>query len=231
MAYRPKIKNADGALTDLPIEAETAVKLKSARTIGLSGVSATAKSFDGSGNITIPITGIPASLITGEVVAKSAEKALKEADGTYTELAVDENGYVKAGDRVILSKTPFYVSTIGTSSDGYAILSGDNFPTVGKTYEVVYQDNGVNQSFKIKFPAKGNTTYVTLCFSLMFNVAKSDLDVAINTSSSKTYKYILWDIDHTNKKVKQTKVAAGQCAATTVYFKGIYELHEEYGKA
>ena len=33
MAYRPKIKNANGTLTDLPLEAETAVKLKTARTI------------------------------------------------------------------------------------------------------------------------------------------------------------------------------------------------------
>ena len=53
MAYRPKIKNANGTLTDLPLEAETSVKLKTARTIGLSGVTATAKSFDGSGNVTI----------------------------------------------------------------------------------------------------------------------------------------------------------------------------------
>lgn len=65
MAYRPKIKSANGTLTDLPLEAETAVKLKTARTIGLSGVSCTAKSFDGTSGITIPITGVPASLLTG----------------------------------------------------------------------------------------------------------------------------------------------------------------------
>lgn len=144
MAYRPKIKNANGTLTDLPLEAETAVKLKTARTIGLSGVSATAKSFDGTGNVTIPITGIPASLITGELVAKSAEKALKEADGTYTALAVDSNGYIKAGDRIVLSKTPLAITTIGTSYADYTILSGDTFPTAGKSYEVIYQDSKRN---------------------------------------------------------------------------------------
>lgn len=231
MPYRPKIKNTNGTLTDLPIEAETAVKLKNARTIGLSGVTATAKSFDGSGNITIPITGVPASLITGELVAKSAEKALKEADGTYTAFMVDENGYIKASNRIVLSKTPLYIATIGTATADYTILSGNTFPTPGKTYEVIYQDNGINQSFKIKFPSKGNTSYVSMCFSLMFNVSKSDYDVTINTSSSKTYKYISWKIDHTNKTVKQTKTSGGQCAATNPYFKGIYELHEEYGKA
>lgn len=71
MAYRPNIKNADGTLTDLPLAAETAVdsinatKLKTARTIGLSGVSANAQSFDGTSAVTIPITSIPAALLTG----------------------------------------------------------------------------------------------------------------------------------------------------------------------
>ena len=67
MPYRPKIKNADGSLKDLPIEAETSVKLKTGRSIGLSGVTATAKSFDGSGNITIPVTAVPVSLLTGSM--------------------------------------------------------------------------------------------------------------------------------------------------------------------
>lgn len=67
MAYRPKIKNSDGSLTDLPLEAETAVKLKTSRSIGLSGVTATAKFFDGTGAVTIPVTGVPTSLLTGTV--------------------------------------------------------------------------------------------------------------------------------------------------------------------
>ena len=229
MPYRPKIKNPDGTLTDLPLEAETAVKLTTARTIGLSGVSATAQSFNGSSNIVIPVTGVPANLIKGDLHAITAEKALKEQDGTYTQFAVDSNNYIKAGTRIVLSKTPFYIATVGTASTDYTILSGNTFPTPGKSYEVIYQDNGIDMSFKIKFPPKGNTSYVDLRFSLILNVAKSGLDVTINTASEKTYKYIYWKIDHTNKKVMQTKMSAGQCAATTVYFKGIYELHEEYG--
>ncbi|MBR0189456.1 MAG: hypothetical protein IJQ23_03615 [Clostridia bacterium] len=67
MPYRPNYRDSNGNLVDLPIEAETAVKLKTARTIGLSGVTATAKSFNGTGNITIPITSIPGSLLTGTV--------------------------------------------------------------------------------------------------------------------------------------------------------------------
>lgn len=61
MAYRPNIKNSDGTLTELPLAAETAVdsinatKLKTARNIGLSGVTATAQFFNGTADITILI--------------------------------------------------------------------------------------------------------------------------------------------------------------------------------
>lgn len=65
MAFRPKIKNSNGTLTDLPIAAETAVKLKTSRSIGLSGVTATSRSFDGTSAITIPTTAVPGSLLTG----------------------------------------------------------------------------------------------------------------------------------------------------------------------
>ena len=65
MPYRPKIKNSDGTLTDLPLESETAVKLKTSRSIGLSGVTATAQSFNGTSAITIPVTAVPATLLTG----------------------------------------------------------------------------------------------------------------------------------------------------------------------
>lgn len=53
--------------------ASTATKLQTARTIGLSGVTATAKSFDGSANITIPITAIPATLLTNKTAIKASE--------------------------------------------------------------------------------------------------------------------------------------------------------------
>jgi hypothetical protein len=43
----------------------SATKWTSVRTITLSGVTATTQNIDGSGNITIPITAVPASLLTG----------------------------------------------------------------------------------------------------------------------------------------------------------------------
>lgn len=60
----------NGALSG---NATTATTLQTARTIGLSGVTATAQSFNGSANITIPITAVPASLLTGKSAIKASE--------------------------------------------------------------------------------------------------------------------------------------------------------------
>lgn len=95
MAYRPKIKKSDGTLEDLPIEAEQSVKLKTARTIGLSGVTSTPQSFDGTGNVTIPITEVPADIVTGlhavatsgsynDLTNKPTISSFSMSRGTYT---------------------------------------------------------------------------------------------------------------------------------------------------
>lgn len=47
--------------------AASATKLQTARTIGLSGVTATPQSFNGEANITIPITAVPTTLLTGDI--------------------------------------------------------------------------------------------------------------------------------------------------------------------
>ena len=51
--------------TSVSGNAGTATKLKTPVNIGLSGVTATAQQFDGSKDINIPITAVPASIITG----------------------------------------------------------------------------------------------------------------------------------------------------------------------
>ena len=58
----------------------SATKLATARTIGVSGVTGTAQSFNGTKNIVIPITAVPASLITGTVA--SATKATQDGNGS-----------------------------------------------------------------------------------------------------------------------------------------------------
>ena len=51
----------------------SARKLATARTIGVSGVTGTAQSFNGTKNIVIPITAVPASLLTGKSSIKGSE--------------------------------------------------------------------------------------------------------------------------------------------------------------
>ena len=53
--------------------ASSATKLATARTIGVSGVTGTAQSFNGTKNIVIPITAVPASLLTGKSSIKGSE--------------------------------------------------------------------------------------------------------------------------------------------------------------
>lgn len=53
--------------------ADSATKLATARTIGVSGVTGTAQSFNGTANIVIPITAVPASLLTGKSAIKGSE--------------------------------------------------------------------------------------------------------------------------------------------------------------
>jgi hypothetical protein len=64
---------------DLTGNATTATTLQTTRSIGLSGVTATAQNFNGSANITIPITAVPASLLTGTI-------ADARISGSYTGL-------------------------------------------------------------------------------------------------------------------------------------------------
>lgn len=61
--------------------AATASKLQTARTIGLSGVTATAQSFNGSANIEIPISAIPATLLTGTIAAARLPQATEAVIG------------------------------------------------------------------------------------------------------------------------------------------------------
>ena len=82
MPYRPKYKKSDGTVVDLPLEAETTVKLKTSRSIGLSGVTATSQSFNGTSAITIPVTAVPGSLLTGSTLISTSGNA-----GTATKLA------------------------------------------------------------------------------------------------------------------------------------------------
>ena len=65
--------------TSVSGNAGTATKLANTISIGLSGVTATAQDFDGSDDIVIPITAVPASLVTGLATVATS--------GAYTDLS------------------------------------------------------------------------------------------------------------------------------------------------
>ena len=119
MPYRPKIKNSDGTLTDLPLEAETAVKLKTSRSIGLSGVTATSQSFNGTSAITIPITAVPATLLTGTASISTTGEAgsaknYNTSSGTINTKFTDLDSKV---GKVLIGSTYYSVRTTTSTSD------------------------------------------------------------------------------------------------------------------
>ena len=194
-----------------------------------NGSVTTAKLADGA--VTdIKVSNVAASKITGDIHAATADAIFKNSSGSYLTATIDSSGYAQLSDgSTVRRKKPLYVSTIGTYYEDYQILSGDTFPTGGKLYEIIYEDNGINQYFRYRFPTTTSGT-LTIYFSLLFNVHKSTYDFRIQEAgSTTTYKSMKWVIDFTNKTVKQTKYSGGSCAATTVYFKGIYELLEQGG--
>lgn len=166
---------------------------------------------------------------TASATASSATQIAGVAKTIAERLSPDENGVLKYNsDKIVLSKKPFYVATVGTAYE-YTLLSGDTFPTPGKTYEVIYEDNGVAKSFIFNFPAKGSTSTVELYFCLMYNVTRSLMDNTNFTDGTKTYKTMKWVISYTDKTVKHSKVTSGQCSASSPYFKGLYEIFSEEG--
>lgn len=76
LAFKSTITQSDisGSISASKISGAVAnaTQLETARTIGVSGVTATAQSFDGTANIVIPITAVPASLLTGQVSIDSS---------------------------------------------------------------------------------------------------------------------------------------------------------------
>lgn len=134
--------------------AASASKLETARTIELSGaVTGTATSFDGSGNITIPVTSVDASKVTGTLIinttgnastattattattctgnAATATKATQDASGniitdtyaTKTELSSVNSSTVELGSKVNTLETNLASLTINTSNNSESISS------------------------------------------------------------------------------------------------------------
>ena len=68
--------------------APVSTKLETARNINLSGVTATAQPFDGTADITIPVTEVPVSLLTGVLPLNKGGTGATTADGVLTNLGI-----------------------------------------------------------------------------------------------------------------------------------------------
>ena len=103
--------NVNGTVTGSLIgNADTASKLATARSITLSGVTATAASFDGSADATIAVTAVPASLLTGTIASARLPVASTTAAGAI-QIATDAEA--NAGTNTTKAVTPaqLYVSS------------------------------------------------------------------------------------------------------------------------
>ena len=99
--------------------ATTATTLATARTIGLSGVTAAAQSFNGSANIVIPISAIPATLLTGTIAAARLPQATEAVIGGARIATTAE---ANAGTIADAAVTP---AGLKAFSDGHQNITGN----------------------------------------------------------------------------------------------------------
>jgi hypothetical protein len=142
--------------------ASTATTLQTARTIGLSGVTATAQSFNGSANITIPVSAVPASLITGALGvahggtgvttltngqaligngtnAVSTRAIDSTSGGTSGSTSLITSGAVYSGIQSVISQIPLAVTkTIETFAN---TLTTDTYTVTGYIINVMIVDS------------------------------------------------------------------------------------------
>jgi hypothetical protein len=121
--------------------ASTATTLATARTIGLSGVTATATSFNGGSNIVIPITAVPTTLLTGAIPDANIS-------GSYTGMvnltgsgSVDFNKFL--GLATDLVSTPSYTWTGDTTTGLYRPNTGQIGVTIAGVQRGLFTSTGL----------------------------------------------------------------------------------------
>lgn len=132
------LSNADNT-ADAAKSVLSATKWTTARTITLSGVTATAQSIDGSGNVAIPITAVPATLLTGTASINTSGSAAKlttprtisaSGDGSWS---VSFDGSANVTSALTLASTGVTAGTYSrvTVNAKGLVTAGSN---VSKTY-------------------------------------------------------------------------------------------------
>ena len=125
--------------TYLPISgnAVSATKLNTARTIGLSGgATGTATSFDGSANITIPVTSLDATKLSGTASINTTGNAATAATATSaTKATQDASGNVITSTYATKTEVSTADATLQTNIDAKqdTLVSATNIKTINNT--------------------------------------------------------------------------------------------------
>lgn len=135
----------------------TATKLENARNIGLSGVTATAQPFDGTEDITIPVTEVPVSLLTGVLPiekggtnATTADEALVNLGITATAAEINyvsgttSNIQEQLNSKAIINHASADTSYgVGSSTNYGHVKSATDVPLIASGTGSVGTDDGV----------------------------------------------------------------------------------------
>lgn len=184
-----KSKTGDGSTAWKTLaydKANTADSLATARNIGLSGVTATAQSFDGSKNITIPITAIPTNLLAEApyVIAGITPTAV----GIFDVCRADRTAFLPADQIIIEQSTDAGVTwtDAGVSDTEKRRLFTGQLPT-------------------IYIPLKGG---VKSC-DCMLRVTITAMKYAVPPGTPETEKYNYWGADYVMGQERYTNIEAG----------------------
>lgn len=120
--------NVSGSSGSCTGNAATATKLATARSIGLSGIVANAVSFDGSANVTLAVTAVPASLLTGTISTARLPASSTSASGI---VRLATNAEANTGTATNIAITPaalaYYIqqnvpSTVNASETAKGVI-------------------------------------------------------------------------------------------------------------
>ena len=173
---------ADGIVGDLTGNADTATKLATARSIGLAGIVANAVSFDGSADVTLTVTAVPANLLTGTIdvgrLPSIPTSNLPDASTTGSGIVrLSTNEEANTGTATDIAVTPaalaYYIqqnvhSTVDASETAKGVIEiatqaetnagTDNTKAITPAKLSTYVDNYVtNNASKVKVYVNGET--------------------------------------------------------------------------
>ena len=212
------VKNTFVSAVSSADKSSSADKLATARTIAISGgATGTATSFDGTANITIPVTSLDASKLKGTgpiniTGTSEAAKTIKRTDiiGS-TDSPVDLN--------TVLTPGKYYVKNKGYTNSPF----GDSTNAVGGANRPAGLLYVINSEEKFGSNIE-NTGYQI--FISRSSIAKTNV-IAIRTYNKEAYDsanagFTPWKILMTNGEYQYSKQSASAINLNNVYLPGIY---------